>query len=316
MNKPYTTETWVKAVKERWQYDYDYSKVEYKGSKNKVCIICNELDENGIPHGEFWQEANSHLHHGKRCPKCHGNFKKTTEQFIKEAKKIHGNKYDYSKFDYKGNKKPGIIICPIHGEFTQQPVHHIQQKSGCPKCNLGSIGITKTLEQFIKDAKEVHGDKYNYSKSEYIHSHTPLTIICPEHGDFQQSPNSHLQGKGCPRCILKSQTKIFQKLKKSFPEVEFIWEYKSEWLGEQRIDIFLPEYNIAIEYNGEQHYFPVEVFGGEERFQLQIQQDELKIEKCKNNQVDLLIIKYDNEKEDLEAVCEAIKTKIESINCI
>lgn len=105
-------------------------------------------------------------------------------------------------------------------------------------------------------------------------------------------------------------------MKKSFPEVEFIWEYKSEWLGEQRIDIFLPKYNIAIEYNGEQHYFPVEVFGGEERFQLQIQQDELKIEKCKNNQVDLLIIKYDNEKEDLKAVCEAIKTKIESINCI
>lgn len=316
MGKHYTTESWVKLAKERWQYDYDYSKVEYKGGKEKVCIICNKLDEDGNSHGEFWQEANSHLYHGKRCPKCHGCFKKTTEQFIKEAKKIHGNKYDYSKFEYQGNKKPGIIICPIHGEFMQQPVHHIQQKSGCPKCNLGTKGIVKSIDKFIKEAKEIHGDKYDYSKAEYVHSHTPLTIICPEHGEFQQSPNSHLQGKGCPRCILKSQTRIFQKLKKSFPEVEFIWEYKSEWLGEQRIDIFLPEYNIAIEYNGEQHYFPIEVFGGEERFQLQIQQDELKIEKCKNNQVDLLIIKYDNEKEDLEAVCEVIKTKIESTNYI
>lgn len=308
MGKHYTTESWVKLAKERWQYDYDYSKVEYKGSKEKVCIVCNELDENGNPHGEFWQEANSHLYHGKRCPKCHGFLKKTTEQFIKEAISVHGNKYDYSKFEYQGNKIPGIIVCPIHGEFLQQPTHHICQKSGCPKCNIG-ISIPKTTEQFIKDAKNIHGDRYDYSKAEYIHSHTPLTIICPEHGDFQQSPNSHLQGKGCPRCILKSQTRIFQKLKSTFPDINFIWEYKSEWLGEQRIDIFLPDYNIAIEYNGEQHYFPVEVFGGEERFQWQIQQDELKIEKCKNNHVDLLVIKYDNEKEDFEIVCETIKLK-------
>lgn len=83
-------------------------------------------------------------------------------------------------------------------------------------------------------------------------------------------------------------------------------------MGEQRIDIFLPDYNIAIEYNGEQHYFPVEVFGGEERFQLQIQQDELKIEKCKNNNVDLFIIKYNNKKEDFKAICEAIKSKIKA----
>lgn len=86
MNIKYTTEMWVKAVKKKWNYDYDYSKVKYKSSKEKVCIICHEKDENGVEHGEFWQEANSHKHHGKRCPKCFQNAKYTNEQFIKKGK--------------------------------------------------------------------------------------------------------------------------------------------------------------------------------------------------------------------------------------
>lgn len=93
---------------------------------------------------------------------------------------------------------------------------------------MGTKGIVKSIDRFIEDAKEIHGNRYDYSKAEYVHSHTPLTIICPEHGEFQQTPNSHLQGKGCPRCILKSQNHIFQKFKKLFPDVNFIWEYKTE----------------------------------------------------------------------------------------
>lgn len=309
MGKHYTTESWVKLAKERWNYDYDYSKVEYKGSKEKVCIICNALDEDGNVHGEFWQEANSHLYHGKRCPKCQGCSKKTTEQFIKDAKKVHGDKYDYSKFIYNGNKHPGIIICPIHGEFLQAPVHHICQKSECPKCNRSF----KTTEQFIEEANNVHFNKYDYSKTEYVHSHKLVTIICPKHGEFQQTPNSHLSGKGCPRCILKSQTMIFETLKLDFPELTFIWEYKSEWLGNQRIDIFVPEYKIAIEYNGAQHYKPVDIFGGKDQLVIQVEQDYLKMEKCKQNNVELLIIRYDNQEEDLNKVKNRLKTCINKI---
>lgn len=243
MGKHYTTESWVKLAKERWNYDYDYSKVEYKGSKEKVCIVCNELDEDGNVHGEFWQEANSHLYHGKRCPKCQGCSKKTTEQFIEEANNVHFNKYDYSK-------------------------------------------------------------------TEYVHSHKLVTIICPKHGEFQQTPNSHLSGKGCPRCILKSQTMIFETLKLDFPELTFIWEYKSEWLGNQRIDIFVPEYKIAIEYNGAQHYKPVDIFGGKDQLVIQVEQDYLKMEKCKQNNVELLTIRYDNQEEDLNKVKDRLKTCI------
>ena len=310
MGKHYTTESWIKLAKERWNYNYDYSKVEYKGSKEKVCIVCNELDEDGNIHGEFWQEANSHLYHGRRCPKCNGFFKKTTEDFIKDAKHVHGDKYDYSKFVYEGNKQPGIIICPIHGEFLQTPIHHICQKSGCSKCNHVSIGVTKTTEQFIEDANKIHYNKYNYSKAKYEHSHKPIIIICSKHGEFRQTPNSHLSGKGCPKCILKSQTVIFETLKSNFPDTTFIWEYKSEWLGNQRIDIFVPEYNIAIEYNGIQHYKPVDVFGGEEQLKIQIEQDSLKLEKCKQNNIELLIIRYDHQKEYLMLIKNKLK------NCI
>ncbi len=124
--------------------------------------------------------------------------KKTKEQFIEEARLIHGDKYDYSKVEYVNNKKPVCIICPEHGEFWQAPHNHIRQKNGCPFCNHRSYKYT--TEEFIQRAKEVHGDRYDYSKVVYETGRKKVCIVCPEHGEFWQTPQKHLSGQGCAMC--------------------------------------------------------------------------------------------------------------------
>lgn len=108
-----------------------------------------------------------------------------TEEFIESAKNIHGNKYDYSKVEYKRNDKKVCIICSKHGEFWQTPKSHLRG-AGCPKCYEERRGENRqySLEDFIAKAKSVHGDKYDYLKVDYIDSKTKVCIICKEHGEF------------------------------------------------------------------------------------------------------------------------------------
>ena len=179
---------------------YDYSKVVYVNTETKVCIICPE-------HGEFWQTPHMHLD-GQGCPKCgmiNSTNKRTkrVKQFITEAQKIHGNKYDYSKVEYSNNKTKVCIICPKHGEFWMTPNQHLSQKQGCPFC---AGHIRKTNEEFIADAQKIHGNKYDYSKVNYINNRTNVTVTCPIHGDFNVCPDNHLAGNGCPKCAGKHRT--------------------------------------------------------------------------------------------------------------
>ena len=303
----YTTKEWVKIVKEKWNYDYDYSKVDYKGSKEKVCIICNKIDVTGNIHGEFWQEANSHKYHGKGCPKC-ANLLKTTSLFINEAKQIHGNKYDYSKVKYIHSKEKVEIVCKKHGSFWQTPSNHLRGL-GCPLCNTGFIH-KKEQETWIKQANKTHNGFYDYSLVNYTSCNAKVTIICPIHGEFEQIAYSHIQGKGCPRCILKSQNKVLLKLKESFPDDEFLWEYTCDWLEKQRIDIFMPKYNIGIEYHGEQHYIPIKAWGGQLMLEETKRRDRLKLEKCKQNNVVLFYLKYDYTENDFNTLINNIRNKI------
>ena len=121
----------------------------------------------------------------------------TTEQFIEKAKQIHGNKYDYSKVEYVNNHTKVCIICPEHGEFWQTPNSHLNG-NGCSSCK----GLKKlTTKEFIERAKQVHGNKYDYSKTIYVNKRTKVCIICPIHGEFYQTPHNHVyQKQGCPEC--------------------------------------------------------------------------------------------------------------------
>ena len=122
--------------------------------------------------------------------------RKTTEEFIADAKKVHGDKYDYSKVVYLQNKQRITIICPEHGEFEQIPSNHLKG-FGCKKC---SNQYKPTREEFIENANNVHNNKYDYSKLVYVNAKTKVTIVCPEHGEFSQNPSDHTMGKGCPNC--------------------------------------------------------------------------------------------------------------------
>lgn len=128
---------------------------------------------------------------------------KTTEQFIEEAKNVHGNKYDYSKTQYFGNKKDVLIICRVHGEFTQRADHHLKG-CGCKFCVEKEKHLNDKKEWFIEKAKIVHNGKYDYSKVEYTRKHDKVCIICPEHGEFWQTANNHLRGYGCKFCSNRS----------------------------------------------------------------------------------------------------------------
>ena len=192
-----TTDEFIAKAKLIHGDKYDYSKVEYIGALKKVCIICPD-------HGEFLQTPNNHTQ-GQGCPKCKGDkirerFSSSKEEFIKNSRKVHKDKYDYSKVNYDGSLTKVCIICPKHGEFWQRPNAHTQGQ-GCPKCGLQNSREKQASrkEEFIKKARKVHKDKYDYSKVDYVNAMTKVCIICPDHGEFWQRPNAHLSGHGCPK---------------------------------------------------------------------------------------------------------------------
>ena len=128
--------------------------------------------------------------------------KLSKEEFIEKARKVHGDKYDYSKVEYVNSATKVCIICPIHGEFWQVPSSHLQG-FGCSKCGYRIVWEKRgriTTDEFIEKAKQIHGDKYDYTKTEYKGAHTKLCIICPIHGEFWQMPYVHLKGNGCDKC--------------------------------------------------------------------------------------------------------------------
>lgn len=188
-----TTEEFIKKAQAVHGDRYDYSKVKYVGSESKVCIICNE-------HGEYWQAPHTHLR-GSGCPICVGRAKMRTTDFVKRAKSIHGDKYDYSKAKHKGVFNKIRIICPTHGEFWQSAHVHLRG-AGCPQCGKiqSDLSRQKTSQEFIEQARKVHGDRYDYSKIEYKGIKNKVVIVCPQHGAFLQIPSNHLNGAGCPIC--------------------------------------------------------------------------------------------------------------------
>ena len=126
---------------------------------------------------------------------------RTTEEFIEEAIKIHGVKYDYLKVLYSKSAEKITITCKVHGDFKQTPNKHLQGQ-GCKQCSYIKNGCLNRLstEQFIEKAKKVHGNLYDYSQVKYVNNSTKVTINCPIHGEFEQSASSHMKGVGCKTC--------------------------------------------------------------------------------------------------------------------
>ena len=273
-------EEFISKAREVHKDHYDYSKAVYCGALKKICVICPE-------HGEFWITPANHLS-GQGCKICglierSKKRKKSIEQFIKESRTVHGDKYDYSKVKYHNIDKKVCIICPEHGEFWQTPYHHLNG-CGCPKC---SNVKHKTTNEFIKESRTVHGDKYDYSKVEYVNAHTKVCIICPEHGEFWQTPNKHLSGHKCPKC---SESIIEKEIRVLLDKegIKYVKEKRFNWMKTYRLDFYLPDYNIGIECQGIQHFTELKPYYKDFRLDKQLERDEDKFQLCLTNGVSIL----------------------------
>ena len=266
---------------------YDYSVLKYSGNKNKVNIICTK-------HGVFIQTPTRHLN-GDGCPSCNGGVLSNKEEFKKKAHKIHGDKYDYSKVNYYNSKTHVNINCLKHGKFKQAPNNHLLGQ-GCPKCGIEKKFLT--TKEFIKKAKQIHGNTYDYSKVNYIKNTEKVKIICSIHGEFEQIAGTHIRknGRGCPTCSeSKGEKKIrvfFENNNINFEQQKTFGKCKNK--RELFFDFYVPSKKLVIEFDGEQHYKPNNYFGGIKTFKYIQNNDKIKENFLKENKIDLMRIRYND----------------------
>lgn len=183
-----TTEAFIQEARDKHGDLYEYSRSKYITAHSKIIITCRK-------HGDFSQRASSHIE-GYGCRMCaHDSLKSNTLAFIKGAIERHGNRYCYSKVSYKSAVKEVVVICSVHGDFKVTPHHH-KLGSGCKKCS----GVDRSTDDFIRLARDKHGDRYNYTKVDYRKATSEVVVTCKAHGDFLQTPHKHLLGHGCREC--------------------------------------------------------------------------------------------------------------------
>lgn len=319
---------------------YDYTKVNYKRAKDLVTVICRE-------HGEFQAVASNHLN-GSHCRRCYhkqrGDAARLTQSVVIERfRSVYGDRYDYSQFEYKGATTKSVVVCPEHGAFETHYARHYHNRVGCGMCfeEIRGQGIKRpeharsckttcprlSLDDFVEQAKSVHGGKYNYSWVEWRGVTKAVNIICPRHGVFEQSPRKHLNGQGCRACSVKASSKSQRTTLESFATAaRYHFRLRDKWIGGKtyvsfmcpehgeftqraakhlsgqgcpacqasngeslirkwltdrdvpfdtqktfdalkhqkrlRVDFWLPQTQCAIEFDGDQHFRPVEYFGG------------------------------------------------------
>jgi len=274
---------------------YDYSLVYYINNKTKVKIICKI-------HGIFLQRPDNHLS-GQGCALCkNNNIRVTQEEFIEKSKSKFGNRYDYSLVNYINNKTKIILICHIHGIFVQKPDNHLRQKIPCKKCD--SENRITDEEILKKRLREIHDNYYDYSLLIYKGRKCKSIIICPIHGEFTQTIHSHILGSGCKKCKSSNGERLVSKILQDM-NIEFKIEQtfdNCKFINKLRFDFFIPSLNICIEYNGLQHYKAVPFFGGEKYFSKILKRDNIKKEFCKNNNIKLVIIKYDTDVKEIKDI--------------
>ena len=244
--------------------------------------------------------------------------------FIEKARQIHNDKYDYSKVNYVNSRTKVCIICPTHGEFWQTPHNHLKGY-GCAECGKEKSHLSKmTTEDFIVKSKEIHGNKYDYSKAYYKTCDTKVCIICPEHGEFWQTPSNHINGSGCPKCANEKRKNALLKdiaifidavtlIHNGKPEDEIIslfseiehQQHNREILNGMEIDIFIPPLKLGIEYNGLRWHS--EEFGKDHRYHLN------KLNKCNEQGIKLIQI-FEDEWINHRDICESKLKQICGLN--
>lgn len=321
MTLEYFTE--MSKIKHNDKYIYDLI-TEFKGCRVKLPVICPK-------HGVFWTVPYSHLQ-GRGCPKCADEKHAlantyTTEEWVEKAKEKYGDRYDYSKVNMEHRREDGkiCIIChekdefgDEHGEFWIDPKIHLY-KQGCPKCG-GSYHYT--TEEWIEKAKKKHPlEELDFSKTVYKDNDTKVCVICSIHGEFWRNPKTLLYSKnGCPFCGARSLMEEDIALLLTSENINFIRQVTRRtfvWLDNLRLDFYLPDYNIAIECQGEQHFKPIDFAGkgiewATNLFEENKIRDKRKKDICKENGIKLLYFA----KKEFENYDSIITDKKELLNKI
>lgn len=295
--------------------ELDFSLVnEYINNNTKIEVICHCKDYCGNEHGKFSITPNNLLR-GKGCPKCSGK-KNTSEERKEFCVKKYNGKYDYSKSDFSDVKKKTIVICKEHGAFQTDFDHHFNSSVGCPFCSYPS----RNTESFKTEAVKIHKGFYTYDKVNYKNSHSKVIITCPIHGDFEQSPNAHLRGQGCPKCS-NNRTRLEEMVTKLLENenIYFTHNKRPKWLkrgkiGQLSLDFYIPDIKLGIECQGKQH-FGIGGWSKKFNFERQIERDKWKMEQCVNNGIKLIY--FANEKEAPKQYIGKIFTSLDELmKCI
>jgi hypothetical protein len=282
----------IEKSKEIHNNKFDYSLVKYIGNNKKVEIICPI-------HGVFLQTPQHHLKGG--CNQCsfYNRFL-TKDEFIEKSNSVHGLKYDYSLVNYVNNRTKVAIKCENGHIFEQLPFSHMQGK-GCETCYYDKLRI-KNKEEFIEKCKSLYDDTYCYDNINYFNNDTKLDLYCNIHKcTSSRTPFQIIRGQTCNMCttVSKGEEKIKNILvekKINFQTQKIFKECRN--IYPLRFDFYLLDYDLCIEYNGIQHYESLEFFGGDEKLRYTQNNDTIKSNYCKDNNIKLEIIRFDENIED------------------
>lgn len=227
--------------------------------------------------------------------------KLTREEVLSRFSAVHGNKYNYDKVNYVDMNTKVTITCYQHGDFEQTPAKHVNRGHGCPLCKGTKLRqhFASNTEDFVNKAVAKYGNRYNYSKVEYVNSKTKVCIMCKKHGEFYVTPDNHLRGRGCPKCKQSHGEDMVEawlrrsniRYKRQFVLINQEIDRPSHRLV---IDFFVKHNGrqYFIEYDGEQHYSPAYKFHrGIEGFRRQQQRDQLLNEFCESHKGAVTLIR-------------------------
>jgi len=279
MGKKKTTNEFIVEARDIHGDKYNYDLVEYKNAISKVkikCIKCIEI---------FYQSPDKHLQK-RGCPKCAyiiraDKRRSDINEFIKKARDIHGDKYNYDLVEYKkAISKVKIKCIKCNDVFEQRAIIHLSNH-GCPNC----VNVKRlTTQSFIEKSKVIHGDKYNYDLVEYKSTKIKVKIKCIKCRNlFEQQPNNHLQGNGCPNCVNKTELIIYTWLKDNYENVQR--EAIFEGLPNARFDFYLEDLDLVIELDGAQHFRQVANWCDFKETQ---KKDKFKMDFCINNNISVI----------------------------
>jgi hypothetical protein len=295
---------------------YDYKPETYIDYTTKMVMVCKI-------HGEFLMKPHTHVGMKAGCKNC--GYIKTAlkniiplEEIIRQFDEVHNSFYEYDLSSYKGVENKIRIRCPKHGWFEQKVASH-KSGQGCRKCSneLSGDRTRVTLIMWLEESKLIHGEIYDYSKVKWVDQYTPVLIGCDvkDHGYFEQSPRDHKRGAGCIKCnSSRGEMAVSRWLTEQ--NIEFISQWSTPRLRYKSLlycDFYLPKYNFVIEYNGIQHYKPIDLFDGEKGYKQTIKRDIIKKNFCIDNGIGFSVIKYDEDvKKRMDEIFSAIKNNSNS----